>query len=80
MSDQLPGTKGDLEDAYDYTLKGFDTMKSCPPCRAKEMRDAIDPPTSMYTKGQSRACTVVLSLGVHECDEFKGKKQGDINA
>lgn len=32
----------------------------------------------MYTKGQVKACTVVLAFGKHECDEFKGKKEADI--
>jgi hypothetical protein len=78
MSEQLPGTQGDLQEAYDYTIADFDTMLSCPVCAAKKLDTGIGEPKTMYTKGQVKACVVVLALGKHECDEFKGKKEAEI--
>ena len=74
---KLAGNLADKWEAYNYTLKDFETYYSCPVCAAKKLKDGIGEPKGQYCKGQIKACNVVLALGYHECDEFKGKKEGD---
>ncbi len=56
----------DKQEAYNYTLGDLETSLGCPQCRARQLLDAVSEYSDDYSRGQIRACLVVL-IHDHKC-------------